>query len=72
MTVVRNGHPTETYATRYQLKVIGFQVMDENEDGINEPGEYVHVTDIQIQNTGTSNYIGRGTTSERRANPFIL
>jgi hypothetical protein len=46
--------------------------MDENEDGINEPGEYVHVTDIQIQNTGTSNYIGRGTTSERRADPFIL
>jgi hypothetical protein len=54
-TVVRNGYNPETYTSRYQLKFIGFHVMDENEDGINEPGEPLHVTDIQVQNTGTSN-----------------
>jgi hypothetical protein len=54
VTVVRNGDPPETYTSRYQLKVRGFRVMDENEDGINEPGESLHVTNIQVQNTGTS------------------
>lgn len=54
MTVVRNSHPSATYTSRYWLEVTGFRVIDENDDGINEPGEFLHVTDIQVQNTGTS------------------
>lgn len=41
-----------TYPSRYQLVVVGFEVYDENGDGVNEPGEHVLVTKIYVQNTG--------------------
>jgi len=41
-----------TYTSRYRLIVKSFDVIDENEDGINEPGEYLHVKNIVVENTG--------------------
>lgn len=52
MTVIRNNGTVATYPTRYDLKVVSFDVVDENEDGINEPGERLLVKNIRVQNTG--------------------
>lgn len=46
------GGGDEVYSGRYQLVVQGFDVLDENEDGINEPGEFLMVTNIVVQNIG--------------------
>jgi hypothetical protein len=43
-----------TYPDRYRIQVIGFDVVDENEDNINEPGEHLLVRNIRVQNFGTS------------------
>jgi hypothetical protein len=41
-----------TYPSGYVLKVVSFDICDENEDGINEPGEHLLVSNIKVQNTG--------------------
>ncbi|KAK6347394.1 hypothetical protein TWF718_005233 [Orbilia javanica] len=40
------------YTSRYFFTLVDFDVVDENEDGIFEPGEHVYVQNIRIQNTG--------------------
>ncbi|KAF2259686.1 hypothetical protein CC78DRAFT_555936 [Lojkania enalia] len=50
--VLRNDLTEGVYPSRYQLVVKDFDVVDENMDGINEPGEYLLVHNIQIQNVG--------------------
>jgi hypothetical protein len=52
VTVIRNNGTEATYPTRYELKIISFDVVDENGDGINEPGEHILVKNIKVQNTG--------------------
>lgn len=47
----RNGQE-QTYRSRYNLELVGFDVEDENEDGIFEPGEHLFVRRIQIRNSG--------------------
>jgi hypothetical protein len=50
---VLNKDLTEaTYPGRYQLEVVGFDVFDEGEDGVNEPGEHLLVRNIKVQNKG--------------------
>jgi hypothetical protein len=41
-----------TYSSRYRLELIGFDVTDENQDGIFEPGEHILVQHVRIRNTG--------------------
>ncbi|KAJ9138070.1 hypothetical protein NKR23_g8697 [Pleurostoma richardsiae] len=50
--VLRKDLTEGTYTSRYRLIVKSFDVIDENEDGINEPGEYLHVKNIVVENTG--------------------
>jgi hypothetical protein len=45
--------PDQMYRSRYQLELVDFDVEDENEDGVNEPGEHVFVRRIRVKNTGT-------------------
>lgn len=52
ITVLFSDGGSATYSSRYILEIVGFDVQDENDDGINEPGEYVFVTNIVIKNTG--------------------
>jgi hypothetical protein len=41
-----------TYPSPYSLQVVKFDIIDENEDGINEPGEHLLVHNIRVKNTG--------------------
>ncbi|KIW65816.1 hypothetical protein PV04_08038 [Phialophora macrospora] len=52
VTVMRMDGTSATYASGYVLKVVSFDVCDENQDGINEPGEHLLVSNIKVQNTG--------------------
>ncbi|KAK3683011.1 hypothetical protein B0T22DRAFT_494587 [Podospora appendiculata] len=40
------------YSSRYMLEVVEFVVRDENEDGINEPGEHLIISNIVVKNSG--------------------
>lgn len=51
--IVRDDLTEATYPKRYVLNVTHFDVVDENEDGINEPGEHIIVSNIKVKNTGT-------------------
>lgn len=51
--VVTSGNsPERTYRSRYQLELVDFDIEDENEDGIYEPGEHIFIRRIRIKNTG--------------------
>lgn len=50
--VLNNDLTEGIYTSRYQLVVSSFDVVDENMDGINEPGEFLLVQNIRIQNVG--------------------
>ena len=52
LTVVHADGGARMYPSRYMLVVTGFSFQDENQDGINEPGEHLIVTDIVVTNTG--------------------
>ncbi|KAK4165576.1 hypothetical protein QBC43DRAFT_315491 [Cladorrhinum sp. PSN259] len=52
ITVFSQDGRRTVYPARYMLEVVDFKVSDENGDGINEPGEYLYVSDIVIKNTG--------------------
>jgi hypothetical protein len=41
-----------TYPERYDLRLISFDHVSENEDGIYEPGERVRVFDLKVRNVG--------------------
>ncbi|KAF3116228.1 hypothetical protein TWF103_009451 [Orbilia oligospora] len=40
------------YTSRYFFTLVDFDIVDENEDGIFEPGEHIYIQNIRIQNTG--------------------
>jgi hypothetical protein len=42
----------QTYRSRYQLELVGFDVEDENEDDIFEPGEHLFIRRIRVRNSG--------------------
>lgn len=42
----------KSYQSRYQLELVDFDVEDENEDGIFEPGEHIFICRIRVKNTG--------------------
>jgi hypothetical protein len=48
---LRDGS-TATYSSPWSLKLDGFEVEDENGDGIFEPGEHVFICRIKIRNVG--------------------
>jgi hypothetical protein len=50
--VLNNDLTEGTYGGTYELEVVSFDVLDENDDGINEPGEYLLVRNIKVKNKG--------------------
>lgn len=50
---------TRSYPDRYRLVVLGFDVIDENNDGINEPGEHIVVKNIIVRNQGEQLFTAR-------------
>ena len=55
MIIVRSstaGLPDRVYRSPYQLELVDFDVEDENDDGIFEPGEHLFIRRIHIKNTG--------------------
>lgn len=50
--VVRENGAREQYHGCYNLQVYDFEMVDENDDGIYEPGEHVLIKNIKIHNTG--------------------
>lgn len=51
--LLRKDLTEATYPSRYELEVVGFDVLDENGDGVNEPGEHLIVQNIKVKNKGT-------------------
>ncbi|KAK3390619.1 hypothetical protein B0H63DRAFT_557564 [Podospora didyma] len=50
--VIRGDLSEATYPGVYMLQVVSFDIIDENEDGINEPGEHLLVHNIRVRNSG--------------------
>ncbi|KAK3319584.1 hypothetical protein B0T19DRAFT_478693 [Cercophora scortea] len=50
--VIRGDLSEATYPGPYTLELVHFDVVDENHDGINEPGEHVLVHNIRVRNRG--------------------
>lgn len=46
------GGVEKEYRSRYQLELVDFDVEDENEDGIFEPGEHLLIRRIRVKNSG--------------------
>ena len=53
----------QTYHSCYKLQLVGFDIEDENEDGIYEPGEHIYIRRIRIRNAGKS-YLTPGNSSD--------
>jgi hypothetical protein len=49
---MRRDGTVERYPGCYDLQVSGFDIRDENDDGITEPGEHIFVERIQVHNAG--------------------
>jgi hypothetical protein len=56
--VAGDGSVAATYSGRYGIVVMGFDVIDENDDGIFEPGEHLIVKNIRVQNNGSDLPLG--------------
>jgi hypothetical protein len=54
--VVNADGPAHSYPSRYLLKVVNYDVVDENEDGINEPGEHLIIRNLIVLNYGNFTY----------------
>jgi len=51
--LVRNGDGSiSRYDSRFEFQLLDFEVLDENDDGIFEPGECVIIKNFRIKNTG--------------------
>ncbi|KAK0729603.1 hypothetical protein B0H67DRAFT_604814 [Lasiosphaeris hirsuta] len=50
--VIRGDLSEATYPAVYILEVVHFDIVDENHDGINEPGEHILVHNIRVRNRG--------------------
>ena len=46
------GEERGPYKSSYQLRVVEFDIIDENEDGIYEFGETITMTNIRVKNIG--------------------
>jgi len=46
-----DGH-LEIFNSKFEIQLVDFEVVDEYEDGIFEPGECVRVRNITVKNTG--------------------
>jgi hypothetical protein len=49
---VKIGDAIETYASRYDLRLVSFSHDSLNEDAVYEPGELVRVFDLEVENVG--------------------
>lgn len=50
---VRNDEGSiSTYHSKFEFQLLGFDVVDENDDGVFEPHECVIVKNIRIKNSG--------------------
>lgn len=58
----RTATEPEQYRSVYQLELVDFDVEDENEDGIFEPGEHLFIRNIKIKNAGESRGYGSITS----------
>ena len=72
--IVRMGDGTrQTYSSKYNLELVGFDVEDGNGDGIFEPGDFLYVRRIRVRNSGQSSVIGYyyiGLLTSNRRNAF--
>ena len=50
--VIRGDLSEATYPATYILEIVHFDVIDENHDGVNEPGEHILVHNIRVRNRG--------------------
>ncbi len=50
--VIRGDLSEATYPAAYILEIVHFDVVDENYDGVNEPGEHIFVHNIRVRNRG--------------------
>jgi hypothetical protein len=50
---VRRANGTiQEYTSSYRLELVDFDIEDENQDGIFEPGEHIFIRRIRVRNTG--------------------
>ena len=54
INVLSNDGSVSSYYSRFEFRLLSFEVTDENDDGIFEPGECVIIKNFRIQNSGTS------------------
>ena len=47
------GGGSRIWPGRYELEVVAFDMVDEDQDGIYEPGGYLTIKNIKIVNKGT-------------------
>ncbi|KAK8043112.1 hypothetical protein PG994_013595 [Apiospora phragmitis] len=52
INVNRGDDTVSTYPGVYKLEVVRFDITDENQDGINEPGEHLLVHNLVVRNAG--------------------
>ncbi|KAK3369700.1 hypothetical protein B0T24DRAFT_633081 [Lasiosphaeria ovina] len=52
INVIQGDGSVRTYPSRYRVEVVSFDVHDEGDDGINEPGEHLIVSNIVVTNNG--------------------
>lgn len=43
---------TQRYTSAWTLELVGFEVEDDNADGIFEPGDYIHIRRVIVRNAG--------------------
>lgn len=54
--MIRGDLSEATYPSPYSLQAVKFDIIDENEDGINEPGKYLKVHNVRVRNSGGMPY----------------
>ncbi|KAF8540941.1 hypothetical protein BDD12DRAFT_546975 [Trichophaea hybrida] len=52
ITVRQADGSRQSYMSKYTIELVSFQVTDENDDGIIEPGEYIYIERIVVHNKG--------------------
>ena len=50
--VRRDDGSISTYESKFEFELLGFDVVDQNDDGVFEPRECVIIKNIRIKNTG--------------------
>jgi hypothetical protein len=52
ITVRKLDGTTRSYPSKYSIDLVSFQIVDENDDGIIEPGEHIFIHQIIVHNKG--------------------